>query len=121
MIKRVIIAALSLFSIAAFAGTSAIYLMSAQTSTGAATAVSFYPGNTVRTHQFSLNGASAVSATVTVSCSNDGIQFSQIMSASLTAASSTFVQPVQETCAQEQANLTAISGVGASVTVTVGE
>ncbi|TAK93825.1 hypothetical protein EPO05_06910 [Patescibacteria group bacterium] len=75
-----------------------------------------------RWFQATLNGASAVSATVSVEGSTDNENWAQIVSAiDLTAASATKAVATVQTAPFIRGNLIAISGVGATVTLRSGQ
>lgn len=96
-------------------------LLSAATSTGAGT--SFEPAGISRS--FQLTGAvssSTGSATVDVEVSNDGTNFITLGTISLSLTTSTSSDGFVSTTAWRyvRGNVTAISGTGASVTLTMG-
>lgn len=74
-----------------------------------------------RTYQASVAGTGAVTATVIVEGSNDGVNFLTLATITLsgtTSASDGFSSTANWPCVR--ARLTAISGTGAAVTVTMG-
>ena len=74
-----------------------------------------------RWFQATLAGASAVSATVNVEGSTDNTNWVQIASFSLTAASATQAVATTQTAPWIRGNVTAISGVGETVTLRSGQ
>lgn len=74
-----------------------------------------------RWFQATLNGASAVSATVDIEGSTDDVNYVQIASFSLTAASATQAIATVQTAPFIRGNLVAISGVGETVTLRSGQ
>jgi hypothetical protein len=103
----------------AYAGLITPILSNVSTvSAGAGVNMPQYPN---RWLQATLNGASAVSATVNVDGSTDNSHWVTIQTFSLTAASSTLAAATVQTAPYIRGNVTAISGTGASVTLTSGE
>jgi hypothetical protein len=98
-------------------------LLSGVSATGAGTSVNMsqYPN---RWYQATLNGASSVSATVEVDGSTDNTNWVPIVTItlpnSITGAKTDAVATVQ-TAPYVRGNLIAISGVGATVTLTGGQ
>jgi hypothetical protein len=74
-----------------------------------------------RWFQATLDGASAVSATVNVEGSTDNVNWVTIASINLTAASATQAIATVQTAPWIRGNIVAISGVGASVTLRSGQ
>lgn len=97
---------------------SADALLTAATVTGAGDSVRLPNG--VKTFQASLAGSGSVSATVLIQVSNDGSQWLTLGTITLSGTSSAsdgFVS--DETWYSHRANVSAISGTSAAVTVTV--
>lgn len=113
---------ISISVLAIAANPNVVYLIQSSQSTGNSTGVNFYPGNAFRTHQVTLEGASAVSAVGSIQGSNDGNQWITIATFSVTSASPSAASMVNETYAIERVNVTGIassaaSGTGLSVSV----
>jgi hypothetical protein len=128
-VKRLLIGlALLLAASAASAGLITTLLLNA-TTTGAGTGVPYSTlGGSIpmpnRWFQATLNGASAVSATVVVEGSTDNTNWVQIATFSLAAspaASATQAVATVQTAPWIRGNVTAISGVGESVTLMSGQ
>lgn len=96
-------------------------LLNAVATVSVGNAFVFSPNLPVRAHQAVLNGASAVSATVVVSGSNDAVKWIPLGTLDLTAASSTLGLITTAPWVFERGEITAISGAGATVTLTVGD
>lgn len=100
-------------------------LMTNAATTGAGTSINYSSIGTIPRpniwFQATLNGASAVSATVEIDGSTDNTNWVPLTTFSLTAASATLATAVVTTAPYIRGNLTAISGSGASVTVRSGE
>jgi hypothetical protein len=125
MKKLLIGLALLLVTSVATAGLITTLLLNAST-TGAGTGVNYASmGGSIpmpnRWFQATLNGASAVSATVAVEGSTDNTNWVQITSFSLTAASATQAIATVQTAPWIRGNVTAISGVGETVTLRSGQ
>lgn len=101
----------------AFAGV--ITLLSSAANTGVGTSYSFGGTTPFRWYQATLNGASAVSATVKVEGSADNTNWVPLATITLptSASSVTDATATVQTANYVRGNLTAISGVGASVTL----
>jgi hypothetical protein len=104
-------------------------LMTNASSTGAGSPVQFAQLNPQipmanQWFQATLNGASAVSASVRIEGSTDDVNWVPIATITLpnsVTAATTDAASTNQTAPWIRANLTAISGVGASVTVISGE
>lgn len=125
--KRLLgIAIIAFFLLTVPAHAESVTILSAKTVTG--TSDSFRPpvGRGVdqtayRTFQVALSGTGAVTATVAIECSNDGINWETAITFSLSGTSSAhdgnyYVNSWTYT----RANVTAISGTSAAVTVIGG-
>ena len=115
---------LLLASFAASAGFITTLLLNAST-TGAGTGVnysSFTSQIPIYQKYFmaTLSGASAVSATVEIDASTDNVNWSPLTTLSLTAASSVVSTQQVISAPYIRGNITAISGVGATVTLRSG-
>jgi hypothetical protein len=124
MLKKITISIVLFFIVGiSFAAVSPAVITLAQSVglIGYSAPVNFYPGNLNRTHQVTLEGASAVSASGIIQGSNDGEQWLNITTFSLSAATPSAASSIQETFASERVYVGGISGIGAAVTVTVGE
>lgn len=96
-------------------------LLDAATTTGAGLSVfsRLFPGP--KTFQAVVEGEGAVSATVLIECSNDDEHWMELGSIALTGtASDTDGFESSAAWAYHRANVTAISGTGAAVTVKMG-
>lgn len=118
---------LTLTATVSFAATLSAYtqftrLLNAVTLVGTGNSYVFPQHTELRTHQAILGGASAISATVTVSGSNDGTNWTVLNTFSLaTPASAVSGFVSQAPWIYERGEVTAISGAGATVTLTVGD
>jgi hypothetical protein len=99
-----------------------VYIMNAKTTTGAGDPVTVYPG--LRTFHATVAGTGAVTATVIIQVSNDAITWIDATTAphialsGTTSASDGFSMDAK--WAYIRANVDAISGTGAAVTVKMG-
>lgn len=106
------------------ANPAVISLLTNATTTQTSTGVNFFPNNYYRTHQVTLSGTSAVSASGTIQGSNDGSQWLTITTFNLTSAVPSAASTVNTTFAIERVVVSAISSVvagSAVLNVTVGE
>ena len=91
-------------------------LIDAQTTTGAGQAINL--SGDAHTFQATVTGTGAVSATVLVQCSNDGINWLTLGTSTLSGAvSATDGFATAAPWSFVRGNVTAISGTGAAVTV----
>lgn len=124
MKKLILTVVLTSISLAAYAATITT-LLSSVTSTGAGRGVNytlFSPGVPlpIRTFQATLNGASAISATVEVDGSNDNVNWVPVMTITLpnsTTSAMTDGGPTDQSWGWLRGNVIAISGVGGYVTL----
>jgi len=117
---------LMLASSTAFGATQPGYKQSTKLLTSVSTvstgdAYVFPMGAGLRTHQAVLEGASATDATVIVSGSNDGVNWTPMGTLILTTATKTNGFVSQAPWIFERAQVTSISGTGAAVTLIVGD
>ena len=124
--KRLFLAVFLLLAVGtASAGLITVLLLNAST-TGAGTGVnyaSFTPTIPLpnRWFQATLNGASAVSATVEIDGSTDNVNWVPVATIALTSGSPTSAVAVVSTAPYMRGNITAISGTGETVTLRSGE
>lgn len=101
-----------------------ITLLSGATGTGASATVITNKFNAICFHVFGSTSAGAGSATVKVEVSNDGTNYFQIKSFSLTlvttVSSDAYELPITARYLYIRGNVTAISGTGAQVTLIAG-
>jgi hypothetical protein len=120
-LRRGLAAACLLLALGALAAQQTV-LVSAATVTGATTMVTLSGGGTKTFQASGTTTAGAGSVTVGVQCSLDGVNWDTLgtitLTLSTTTASNSFSS--NDRCVNHRANVTAISGTGASVTVRVG-
>jgi len=126
MKKLIIGFVLLLASACVYAAGGAVTLLLNVGTTGAGTGVNYAAlGKGMpmpnRWFQATLNGASAVSATVNIEGSTDDVNYVQIASINLTAASATQAIATVQTAPFIRGNVIAISGVGETVTLRSGQ
>lgn len=107
----------ALLLIPVIASAGILTLLSGATTTGAGTSVNIGGTTPYRWYQATLNGASAVSATVTVEGSADNTNWSTISTLDLTVANPVSAVATIQAAPYIRGNVTAISGVGESVTL----
>ena len=98
-------------------------LLSGVTATGTGTVYKFAPGTSGRAVQVTVAGSGVVSATTVLEVSNADSPTTFVPAVTFTSSGTTTVSEgyqTQNSWAYMRGNVTAISGVGAAVTLTVG-